>query len=290
VSESIQHTRSAASTRGDADGNANADANADAVLLAETERAVRAAGLVLLERFTAVSPSANCETVEGLVAAVHANDDAVLEILRPRLSELRPGAGWVEEELEGGALPAGEWWLVDPAEGNVNHVHGLPEWGLTATLVRENEPVFTVVHLPLTGETYTAIAGGGAFLDGRPLHVSEKTELRLGIAATSQARPGLDEATLRRVGSSITRMLLETLVVRVSVAATLHLLNVAAGRMDVFWQYSGTRADLLPGALLVAEAGGRFTDAAGHLWTPESESFLAAAPGLHEQAVSALSR
>ena len=257
----------------------------DAELLAQTKLAVRAAGLALRGRFTVEMPYT---TVEETMAALHANDEAVLKILGPRLSQLRPEARWVEDEFAGGALPAGEWWLVDPVEGNLNHVHGMPEFAVTATLVRENEPVFTVVHLPMTGETYTALAGGGAFLDGRPLRVSGKSSLALGIVATSQARPGQDEETLRTVGSSITRMLLGALVVRVSVAATLHLLNVAAGRMDAFWQYSGTRADLLPGALLVSEAGGRVTDAGGRTWTSESESFLAAAPNLHGQAVAAL--
>jgi myo-inositol-1(or 4)-monophosphatase len=267
------------------DTQPTAPSHPDAELLAQTELAVRAAGLALRGRFTTDVPYT---TVEEMMAALHANDEAVLEVLAPRLSQLRPEARWVEEEFESGALPSGEWWLVDPVEGNLNHVHGMPEFAVTATLVRENDPVFTVVHLPLTGETYTALAGGGAFLDGRPLRVSWKSSLSVGIAATSQARPGQDEETLRRVGSSITRMLLGALVVRVSVAATLHLLNVAAGRMDAFWQYAGTRADLLPGALLVSEAGGRVTDAEGHPWTPESESFLAAAPGVHEQAVAAL--
>lgn len=265
-----------------------APARSDADLLALTEPAVRAGGLVLRERFAVLSQSPPPVSVEEAMAVLHANDEAVLEVLRPRLTGLRPEAGWIEEEFEAGALPAGEWWLVDPAEGNINHVHGMPEWAVTATLVRDNEPVFTVVHLPLTGETYTALAGGGAFLDGRALRVSGKTDLQLSIAATSQARPGQDEATLRRVGASITPMLVATLILRVSVAATLHLINVAAGRMDVFWQYSGSRADLLPGALLVAEAGGRITDAEGRPFTPGSESFLAAAPGVHEQAVAVL--
>ncbi|GHB08684.1 hypothetical protein GCM10010305_59620 [Streptomyces termitum] len=68
---------------------------------------------------------------------------------------------------------------------------------------------------------------------------------------------------MRRVGSSITAMLFDALVVRTAVPATLHLLNVAAGRIDAFWQFAGARADLLPGALLVAEAGGRISDAEG---------------------------
>ncbi|MFD8420786.1 inositol monophosphatase family protein [Streptomyces sp. NPDC059668] len=259
----------------------------DAVLLDETAVAVRVAGAALRERFGEV---VRYQTREELMSALAVNDDTALDILRPRLMRLRPDAGWVEDELDGGALPSGEWWVVDPAEGNVNHLHALPEWAVTATLVRDNRPVLTVVHLPLTGETYTALTGAGAHLDGRPLHVSRTTDLGLGIVATSQARPDEDEKVVRRVGSSITSMLFDALVVRTSVPATLHLVNVATGRTDAFWQFAGARADLLPGALLVTEAGGRISDAGGHPWTPQSDSFLAAAPGVHDQAVATLSR
>lgn len=259
----------------------------DADLLDQTAIAVRAAGAALRERFGEV---VRYETREELMRALAANDDTALDILRPRLTSLRPNAGWVEDELDGGALPSGEWWVVDPAEGNVNHLHALPEWAVTATLVRENQPVLTVVHLPLTGKTYTALAGAGAYLDGRPLRVSATTDLGLSIVATSQARPDEDEKVVRSVGSSITAMLFDALVVRTAVPATLHLTDVAAGRTDVFWQFAGARADLLPGALLVTEAGGRLSDAEGRPWTPQSDSFLATAPGVHAEAVATLSR
>ncbi|WP_433455278.1 inositol monophosphatase family protein [Streptomyces sp. CA-142005] len=266
---------------------ATAGSASDADLLAQTAIAVRAAASALRERFGVV---VRYQTREELMRALAANDDAVLDVLRPRLTLLRPDARLVEDELAGGALPPGEWWVLDPAEGNVNHLHALPEWAVTATLVRDNQPVLTAVHLPLTGETYTALAGAGAHLDGRPLHVSQTTDLGLSLVATSQARPDEDEKVVRRIGSSITAMLFDALVVRTSVPATLHLLNVAAGRIDAFWQFAGARADLLPGALLVAEAGGQISDAEGRPWTPESESFLAAAPGVHTEAVATLSR
>ncbi|MER5966355.1 3'(2'),5'-bisphosphate nucleotidase CysQ [Streptomyces sp. NPDC002057] len=259
----------------------------DADLLARTADAVRAAGSSLRERFGEV---VRYRTREELMRALAVNDDTVLAVLRPRLSGLRPEAGWVENELDGGLLPPGEWWVVDPAEGNVNHLHALPEWAVTATLVRDNRPVLTVVHLPLTGETYTALAGAGAHLDGAPLRVSPTADLGLSIVATSQARPDEDEKVVRQVGSSITAMLFDALVVRTAVPATLHLVDVAAGRIDAFWQFAGARADLLPGALLVTEAGGQVSDAQGLPWTPRSGSFLAAAPGVHASAVASLSR
>ncbi|MFB8247594.1 inositol monophosphatase family protein [Streptomyces sp. NPDC055952] len=268
-------------------GSASIPLASDEDLLARTVLAVNAAGSALRERFGDVVPY---DTREELMRALAANDKAALDILRPRLAEVRPVAGWVEDELAGGALPNGEWWIVDPAEGNVNHLHALPDWAVTATLVRDNQPVLTAVHLPLTGETYTALAGGGAHVNGRPLRVALTANLTLALVATSQARPDEDENVVRRIGDSITAMLFDALVVRTSVPATLHLLNVAAGRIDAFWQFAGARADLLPGALLVAEAGGRISDAEGRPWTPGSDSFLAAAPGVHAEAVTTLSK
>ena len=258
----------------------------DAEILAQTTIAVREAAKKLRQRY---SPEARPTSIEALMSALEANDETVLDQLRPRLTEIRPGAGWVEEELEGGELPPGEWWVVDPAEGNINHAHGMPEWGVTATLVRENEPVLAAVHLPLFDATYTALVGHGAHLNGRALQVSAKTELRLSIVGTSQAVPNASPETLRALSGSITAMLRDALVVRVGVPASLHLLNVAAGSMDVFWQYSGTRADLLPGSLLVAEAGGVLTDVHGAPWTTRSETFLAAGRGVHKEAVESLS-
>jgi myo-inositol-1(or 4)-monophosphatase len=84
-------------------------------------------------------------------------------------------------------------------------------------------------------------------------------------------------------------MLEHALVLRVSVPATLQLIQVAAGRSDVFWQYSRVRSGLLAGALLVTESGGTVTDTHGNPWNLESADFLASAPGLHSAAVKILS-
>ncbi|AYN43248.1 3'(2'),5'-bisphosphate nucleotidase CysQ [Streptomyces dangxiongensis] len=255
-------------------------------LLADVTSLVRTAGRTLLDRRT---PHARGVSLDEIVDEIHANDDAVLDVLREPLLRTRPGSRWAEDELAGGALPPGEWWVVDPAEGNINHVHAMEDWAVTATLVRDNQPVLTVVHLPLTGETYTAVAGGGAHLDGRPLKVSAKTDLGATLTGTGQARPGEDMRTFRRIGESVTAMLASGLVVRVSVPATMQLIHVAAGRMDAFWQFSDVRSGLVAGALLVSEAGGTVTDLAGEPWSTAGRDFLAAAPGVHTAALAVLS-
>ncbi|MFK0171619.1 inositol monophosphatase family protein [Streptomyces sp. NPDC090306] len=260
--------------------------DAGSTLLAEVTAAVETAGITLRDRYTR---QARGVSLDEIVAEIHANDDAVLAVLREPLLRARQGSQWAEDELAGGALPPGEWWVVDPAEGNINHVHGMDEWAVTATLVRDNRPVLTVVHLPLTGDTYTAVAGRGAHLNGRPLKVSAKTDPGAALIGTGQARPGEDERTFRRIGDSVTAMLVNGLVVRVSVPATMQLIHVAAGRMDAFWQFSDVRSGLVAGALLVSEAGGTVTDLAGEAWNTGSRDFLAAAPGLHAAVLKILS-
>ena len=119
--------------------------------------------------------------------------------------------------------------------------------------------------------------------------MSAKTDLGAALIGTGQAKPGEDERTFQRIGGSVTAMLINGLVVRVSVPATMQLIHVAAGRMDAFWQFSDVRSGLVAGALLVSEAGGTVTDLTGEPWNTGSRDFLAAAPGLHSAALKVLS-
>lgn len=257
----------------------------DMNLISEITQIVQTAGPLLRSRFTANGRPVD---IDGVLTALRENDDAVLDLIKEPLLAARPGSGWVEDELEGGELPLGEWWVVDPVEGNINHIHGMTEWSVTATLVRDNEPVLTVIYLPLTEETYTAVAGGGAYLNGERLTVSSKTSLPAALVATGQAKPGESVGTFQRIGRSMTAMLTASLVVQAAVPATLRLIQVAAGRMEAFWQYSDVRSGLLAGALLVQEAGGSVTDLAGKPWTLISPDFLAATPGIHQAALDVL--
>lgn len=215
------------------------------------------------------------------------NEEASLGCLRPALTAARPQARWVEDGQEAVALPPGEWWTVDAVEGNVNHVHGLPEWCVSATLVKDNAPVLTAVYQPIGNLTYTAVRGGGAYLNGQQLHTSAKTDLAAAIVTTGQAEAGQD-ITYRRLGNSIGAMLGRALLVRVTVPSTFPLLHVAAGHFDVFWQYEPVLPGIAAGALLVSEANGVVSDLHGHPWRPGGPDVVMAAPGVHVAAVDVL--
>ncbi len=254
-------------------------------LLTATTTAVQAAGRHMLRLYR---PEARLLTRDDVVTAIHDGDRESLSVMRARLKQAYPTAGWIEDELEDGALPSGQWWVTDPVEGAINYVHGLPDWGITATLVQDNRPVLTVVHLPLADVTYTAVDGGGAFRDGIRLRASAKKELAGALVGTGQASPRETSETFQQIGRSLVAMMAASGVTRLSVPPTLQLVYVADGRMDVFWQHSAVRSGLLAGALLVQEAGGIVSDLRGKPWTLRSGDFLAAAPHLHSQAVDIL--
>ena len=253
-------------------------------LLDAVIQAAREAGARLLEIY---SPQARPRDRSDLFAAGRRNEEVSLAVLTPALTAARPGARWVDDDQETTALPPGEWWSVDAVEGNVNHVHGQPQWCVSIALIRDGVPVLAVVRQPAADLTYTAVRGGGAFLGGLPLHVSPKVSLDAAIVATGQAEAGQDD-TYRRIGESVTAMLGRALLVRATVPSTFPLLDVAAGYADVFWQYEPVLPGIAPGALLVTEAGGRVTDLRGEPWAPGAPDVLAATPALHAAALDVL--
>ena len=257
----------------------------DKVLLSKVEEAVVSAANAIKDRFSIDSRPLSRNDI---VARIQANDEISIGILREMLHRARPTAQMAEDELGTGLLPPGEWWIVDPVEGAINQIHGMSEWCVTATLIRDNEIILTVVHLPLSEDTYTALRGAGAWQNGNRLTISAKTEVAAAMVGTGQAMPGESLETYERIGASVTRMLQTALTVRVSVPATLQLIQVAAGRMDAFWQFSQVRSGLVSGALLVQEAGGLITDATGAPWSLESAHFLASPAALTPALTAAL--
>ena len=249
--------------------------------------AVTAAGEALRREF---DPNPRPRDYADITRLMGENDALSLGSLRDGLQRLRPTAGWVDDEDAVGALPPGEWWVTDPVEGNINKAHGLTEFSVTATLVRDNNPVLAVVHLPMIGDTFTAVAGAGATQNGVPLRVSPKIALSGAFVATSQNGPdGATAESMAQLGRSVSAMLKNGAIVRVAPPPTLQLVQVAAGRLDAFWQFGDERAGLLAGGLMVSEAGGTVTDLDGRPWTLASAGIVAANPDVHTAATELLS-
>src|ERR1700755_3524080 len=104
------------------------------VLLPATTAAVRRAGARMLKRY---STEARAAGLDDLLAALRANDEAVVDVLQPALAEVLPGAVCLSDEHVSGSSAAGDWSLIDPVGGNVNAVHGMTDWNIGVSLVRD---------------------------------------------------------------------------------------------------------------------------------------------------------
>jgi myo-inositol-1(or 4)-monophosphatase len=252
---------------------------------------VRSAGNNLMATFR---PSLRPISHAEMMAIGHANEALVLDGssgidgLKTKLHEFRPGTCWLTDDLETSPLLGGEWWAVDAVEGNVNLLHGLPEWGVTVTLIRDNIPVIAVAYQPVLNRMYTAVRGHGASLNDEPLRVSTKTDLNVALVTTGQAEAG-QLSTYRRIGDAVTAMLGSALLVRMSVPTTFAMLLVASAQSDLFFQYEPVLSGTAAGVLIVTEAGGIATDIEGRPWSPGSQTVVVATPGIHAAGINVLS-
>ncbi|MEU8631262.1 inositol monophosphatase family protein [Amycolatopsis sp. NPDC048633] len=252
-------------------------------VLAVMVQAAEKAGSALLAAYDPASRPADRAAMYEHGTSLEAASTA---IVREALDGVEPGVGWWDEDESGRVVPAGRWWVVDGTEGAVNHVHGLPEWGVTITLVTDGQPELTVFRQPIGDLTYTAARGQGAFLNGQPLRVSAKTDLS--AAAVTASQGGNDRAVYERFAGAFAAMASEALLVRNTIPTVFPLLGLAAGQYDVFWQYEPDLPGTAAGALLAGEAGGVVTDLAGAPWDVNSPDILVAAPGLHAAALEVL--
>ena len=209
--------------------------------------------------------------------------------IRPELSALNPAASFAAEIDT--AFTDGEQWLVDPTDGVVQLVQGLPQWCLTATLLHGSAAVLTVIHNPVLAATYSAIEGGGAFRDGVRISPSRKTQLEISLVGTShppfQAK---DPVSVAAAGRSLSSVLMVAGAVRNLGPTSWQIADVACGRMDAFWQYGTDDANLVGAALIAREAGAVVTDAGGDPWLPGAPSFLAAPAQLHGLLLAAIAQ
>jgi myo-inositol-1(or 4)-monophosphatase len=208
-------------------------------------------------------------------------DGPATKLVRERLSAVRPGAVWVDEQ--DAAIPeTGEAWVVDTMDGFVQYLQGLPHWSISMALVRDGQPVAVVLHSPLRGETYTAARGSGAFRNGEAIRPGAKTDLTVALVATSQPPTVAKEPdAVHAAGRSLAAVLPVVGAVRNFGPTSWQIAETAAGRIDAFWEFGFDDANLVGGALLAAEAGAVVTDLRGQPWRAGARSFLAAAPGLH---------
>lgn len=223
----------------------------NAVLEAALPVARRAGDVLLdwLERLDRAGVRRKSSGRDLVTAADLASEQCILEGLRAAF----PGDAILAEE-SGAHAGGAHSWYIDPLDGTTNFVHRLPAFAVSIARLTGGRPDVAIVHAPLLGETFTAVAGGGAHCNEAPLRVSQTDTLADALLATGfpYRRHLLRDNNLE----NFDRLYLHVRDLRRIGSAALDLAYTAAGRLDAYWELHLQPYDVAAGGLLVQEAGG----------------------------------
>jgi myo-inositol-1(or 4)-monophosphatase len=227
-------------------------------------------------------------TFKSEVDLVTATDREAERLIVDAILTAFPGHGIVAEESPLRPGETAHRWYIDPLDGTTNFVHGYPHFAVSIALARDDDLLLGLVYDPIREETFSAIRGEGARLNGAPIAVSDTRGLEhalLGTGFPYDRRLHADfyvaflaEAMRRSQG------------VRRGGSAALDLSYVACGRLDGFCEWKLKPWDLAAGRLIVEEAGGRVTDFGGGPHRLSGEETAASNGRLHEDLLDMLAR
>ena len=236
--------------------------------------AARAGGEIVAAGFGAHTTTEYKGRNDPVTEVDRASEEAILALLAAE----RPHDAVVGEEgtSRGGSERK---WLVDPLDGTVNFVHGLPQVSVSVALYEGDQPLVGVVLDPIHGELFAASAGGGATRNGTAMSVSATADLATALLVTGFPYDHHEHADAYL--ATLAAMLRRVNGIRRLGSAALDLCYVAAGRLDAYWEFELKPWDIAAGMLIVEEAGGTVTDPFGVPTTPQSRHLVASNGILH---------
>jgi myo-inositol-1(or 4)-monophosphatase len=253
-------------------------------LLALATRLAREAGAIQKSRYESGFAIGTKSRPVDLVTDV---DHACEAHLVVALLRERPGDAVLAEEGRGNDRPGAEFrWVIDPLDGTTNYAHGYPRFSVSIGVERRGEPAVGVVYDPLLDELYHAVAGGGAFRNGRAIRVSRETAFDRALLATGFAydKRESEDDNLAEFRAALKR----ARELRRDGSASLDLCYVAAGRLEGYWEQKLQPWDVAAGALIVQEAGGSVSDRAGGASWRSGHEIVATNGALHAELLELL--
>lgn len=177
-------------------------------------------------------------------------------------------------------------WVIDPLDGTTNFIHGFPQYCVSIGLLQRGVVTQAVIYDPNRNDLFVATKGRGAFLNDRRLRVSKRHRLNEALLGTGFPFKNLE--TLDRYLAMFRLMTGQSAGIRRAGAAALDLANVAAGRLDGFFEIGLKPWDIAAGTLLVTEAGGLVGDFQGDPDYLHTGDVLAGTPKIFGQLVGML--
>ncbi|HKC91687.1 MAG TPA: inositol monophosphatase family protein [Candidatus Limnocylindria bacterium] len=258
------------------------DLSASAALALAT-LAAREAGAMLLEMRR--SPASGVRSKSSATDLVSEADERAERAIVTTIRKRRPDDALIAEEGSSAEGSSGLSWYVDPLDGTINYLYGIPHWSVSICCADDAGPLAGVVFDPLRDELWSAARGGGAYLGERRLAVADGRDLGNALVATGFGYVAAQRAIQGRI---IAKVLGDVRDVRRFGSAALDLSWVAGHRFDGYFESVEKPWDWMAGALLVREAGGRVTELEPA--DPAFPRIIASGPGIHDDLVALLAR
>lgn len=242
-------------------------------VLADILPIVRDAGELMLRREGADHIAA--KAAQDFVTEV---DFRVQSYICDRLRAGWPGIQFMGEEKDNSDIDFSKpYWVLDPIDGTTNFIHDFHASVISLALVLDHDPIFGVVYNPSTGEEFTGIRGGGAYLNGAPIHVSSAASLSeaLVFVGTAPYRRNEMDENFRR----IQRVYLASHDIRRFGCTALELCYIACGRADGQFEFGTKPWDIAAGWLILREAGGEVVSVFGGPPPLDGESAIVSTNG-----------
>ena len=222
-----------------------------------------------------------CEkTIKETVLATFPTHDFLGE------EDVPPGKEASAAALDAKLSSSNDWlWIVDPIDGTTNFVHGMPLCMPSVAVAYKGAVVVGVIYDPHRDELFSAVRGRGAYMNGELIHVGEQETI--GDAIIAMGSPPAEESmemSLRGVQA----LMPKCRTIRMLGSAALMLAWVANGRLTCYWEYDLSSWDISAGALLIQEAGGRFTDLAGEDFNLRTRKMIATNGKVHDEILRVL--
>ncbi len=241
-------------------------------LLALGTDLARRAGALVRERRPAHLDIGTKTTPTDVVTEM---DTASEQLIVAGIRAARPDDGILAEEGSDSAGSSGVRWVIDPLDGTVNYLYGLPHWAVSIAAERDGKLVAGVVFDPVKDELYAAGAGRGATCNGEPIACPDGVDLSKALVATGFGYAAERRAAQARVLAGLLPLVRD---IRRRGTASLDLCSVARGQVDAYYERGMQAWDIAAGALVAREAGVRVEGLHGR--PPSPELTVAAPPAL----------
>ncbi len=244
--------------------------------------AAYASGRILRSKFGHISSIVKKGRIDLVTEADTESEQAVIHTIRSRF----PHHAILTEESGRHPGDSDNRWIIDPLDGTTNFAHGLPVFATSIAFAHQGEVVMGLVNNPVMGELFTAVKGRGAFLNGKPIRVSDKTRMTDCLLATGFAYNFHE--IIREIMTRLEHSLTASQGIRRMGSAAIDLCYVACGRFDGYFEQNLKPWDTAAGQLIAREAGASVTDFKNRPFDPFMLEIAAATPAIHKELLALL--